>query len=78
MRGYRLNMSKAPQTFRQSDVTRAIKAVLIAGCGIDRVEIDQQGKIVVHISTPRSANDNAGSDLDRELADWEARHGRQG
>jgi hypothetical protein len=33
--------------FKESDVTRAIKAVTKAGVGVARVEIDPNGKIVV-------------------------------
>lgn len=40
-------MSKGPQTFRQTDVTRALRAVAAAGIQVQRVEIDKEGKIVV-------------------------------
>jgi hypothetical protein len=40
-------MTRAPSTFRQQDVTRAIRAVVAAGVGIPRVEIDKAGKITI-------------------------------
>jgi hypothetical protein len=40
-------MSRAPCTFRQQDVTRALKATVAAGIAVQRIEIDKTGKIVV-------------------------------
>ncbi len=40
-------MSRAPCTFRQSDLTRAVKAVRAAGENVARVEVDSTGKIVI-------------------------------
>lgn len=40
-------MARAPSTFRQQDVTRAVKAVRSAGVHIARIEIDKTGKIVI-------------------------------
>jgi hypothetical protein len=40
-------MPRAPSTFRKHDLTRAVQAVLAAGVGVQRVEVDKAGKIVV-------------------------------
>jgi hypothetical protein len=40
-------MARAPSTFRQQDVTKAVKAVAAAGMHIARIEIDKAGKIVI-------------------------------
>ena len=40
-------MARAPSTFRQQDVTKAVKAVTAAGVDIARVEIDKSGKITI-------------------------------
>lgn len=39
-------MSRGPATFRQSDVTRALKAAVAAGMKVARAEVDH-GKIVL-------------------------------
>lgn len=62
-------MSRGPATFRQQDVTRALKAVATAGIKVQRVEIDKTGKIVVI-----AANDAAPDD-DNELAEFRRAHG---
>jgi len=40
-------MGRGPCTFRPSDVTRAVKAVVAAGVEVARVEVDKAGKIVI-------------------------------
>jgi hypothetical protein len=56
--------------FRQCDVTRAVKAVAKAGLAVACVEIAPDGKIVIRTDTDGAA---PGDDLDRELAEFEAR-----
>ncbi|NJL07371.1 MAG: hypothetical protein HC900_03245 [Methylacidiphilales bacterium] len=66
-------MSRKPATFRQTDVTRAVRAVAAAGLRVARVEVDRSGKIVV---VSESAMAPPMDDLDRELAEFEARNGQ--
>jgi hypothetical protein len=40
-------MSRGPATFKQQDLSRALKAVVTAGIKVARVEIDKAGKIVL-------------------------------
>jgi hypothetical protein len=52
-------MSRAPRTFKQTDVTRMVKAVAAAGVEIARVEVDRGGKIVIIAGKPGEAIDTA-------------------
>ena len=40
-------MTRARTPFRQADISRAVKGAAAAGLVIGRVEIDQDGKIVI-------------------------------
>jgi hypothetical protein len=68
-------MARAPSTFRQQDVTKAVKAVTAAGVHIARIEIDKSGKIVIVAGKSQEAAPGLQDHLDRELAEFEARHG---
>ena len=41
-----------PPSFRQTDVTRVVKAVIAAGVQVAKVEVDKAGKIVVVVGEP--------------------------
>ena len=63
-------MSRAPYSFKQRDVTRAVKAVVAAGLAEERVEVDRDGKIVIipgtsGVTTESCAWDKAIADLER-------------
>jgi hypothetical protein len=59
-------MARAPSTFRQRDVTRAVKAVVAAGVDIARVVIDKEGRI--EIITKSSEQNGQG----RETNEWDS------
>jgi hypothetical protein len=68
-------MPRALSAFRQQDVTKVVKAVVAAGVGIARVEIDLTGKIVIVAGKPTEGT-TPQDELDRELQEWEAHHGQ--
>jgi hypothetical protein len=45
-------MPRGQCTFRQGDVTKAVKAVVAAGVHVARVEVDREGRIVVVAGKP--------------------------
>lgn len=53
-------MSRGACTFRQRDVTAAVKAVAAAGVAIARVEVDKDGKIVIIAGGPNGAIEESG------------------
>ncbi len=61
-------MPRGPCRFRQRDLTTAVKAVVAAGCGVARVEVDKDGKIVVVTGRPEEPVNNVGNDTN----EWDA------
>ena len=57
-------MARAPSTFRQADVTRAVRAVVAAGCEVRRVEIDRDGKIVLIMIEPSAVEPQPSGSLE--------------
>ena len=51
-------MTRRPCTFKQQDITRAVRAVVAAGQQVKRVEIDRDGRIVI-------STDDAAKEQDR-------------
>jgi hypothetical protein len=68
-------MARAPSTFRQAEVTKAVRAVRMAGVDIARVEIATDGRIVIFTTAEVQAA-AVQDDLDRELEEFCARHGQ--
>jgi hypothetical protein len=60
-------MARAACSFRQGDVTRAVKAVAAAGVGVARVEIEPGGKII--IMTGVGERIESANPLDKWMAD---------
>jgi hypothetical protein len=59
-------MSRRPQPFRQSDVTKALKAAAKAGITVSHFEIDKNGKIIVVIGKPHAA-----AEVTAEQNEWD-------
>jgi hypothetical protein len=53
-------MARASSTFKQRDVTRALRAADAAGRLVQRVEIDRDGKIILVMVEPPDAEPTAG------------------
>jgi hypothetical protein len=61
-------MARAACTFRERDVTRAIRAVEAAGKKVRKVEVDKDGKVVIVIEDDDAA-------VDSERNEWDAEYG---
>jgi hypothetical protein len=63
---------RRPSKFKKSDVTRATKAVRAAGLEIARVEVAQDGSIIVVPGRPPEAIQDANG----ERNEWDTVHGQ--
>jgi len=61
-------MSRAPLSFKQRDLTRALKAVEAAGLTVARAEVDKDGKIVIVPGRPEAGGEQ------NELDAWINKH----
>jgi hypothetical protein len=59
-------MSRRPSAFRQSDLTRAVKAVIAAGLYVAGVKVSAQGDIEVVTGDGRAHDSSA-----REVNEWD-------
>jgi hypothetical protein len=64
-------MARAPCTFRERDVTRAIRAVEAAGKKVRKVELDKDRKVVVIVI----AQEDDDAAVDSERNEWDAEYG---
>lgn len=62
-------MARGVLTFRQADVTRAVKAVVAAGVEVARVEVDKDGRISVVAGKPASDQGGGGNEWDSVLGE---------
>ena len=69
-------MSRGAQTFKQGDFTRALKGAVKAGLDVKRAEIDKKTGNIILLFAGAEIEIAPGDDLDRELAEFEARNGQ--
>jgi hypothetical protein len=54
-------MPRGPCTFRQRDLTAAVRAATNAGCEVARIEVGKDGKIVLVTGSPGASNKEVGA-----------------
>jgi hypothetical protein len=59
-----LNMARSRLGFKQTDLTRALRAASAAGQPVQRFEIDREGKIVMFVGKSEQQDDTEGNEWD--------------
>jgi hypothetical protein len=68
-------MARRSFTFKQGDVTRAVRAVKAAGLDVARVEVDKDGKVVVITGTPQQQPQSQEDVAANAYDDWRRKCG---
>ena len=69
-------MPQRPDSFTKTELKRALKSLREIGVPVKGVEFAPNGKFTALVGEPEPAAANGDADLDRELAEFEARHGQ--
>jgi hypothetical protein len=54
-------MARRPSTFRQRDLTAAVRGAIAAGCAVARVEVSKDGTIIVVVVDGKQPSNDAGA-----------------
>jgi hypothetical protein len=57
-------MSRGPQTFKQRDVTKAVKALAAAGKSVAEIRVDKTGAHIVVVGEEDKTKQTAGNSWD--------------
>ena len=60
-------MARGPLTFRQRDLTRAIKAALAAGLKVERAYVEVDGRIMLGFANGKTEPEQVGNPWDKAL-----------
>jgi hypothetical protein len=66
-------MSRGSWRVKPTEIARTVRSVQSTGLNVRNVEISADGVIRINVGEPDAAGDVT---LDRELADFESRHGQ--
>jgi hypothetical protein len=64
-------MARRPCTFKQQDVTRAVRAVVAAGQQVKRVQVDKDGRIVISTGADDAAKEGGNCNGQTNYNEWD-------